>query len=86
MLGKLSRPCCFTYCQTKCGSDGAWVLGLQSCIFVAFCCRVLIFLEAQALGRPPPNYAVHLAEPLLAAAHTLGLRALEVPFAGEPAG
>lgn len=48
--------------------------------------RVLIFLEAQALGRPPPNYAVHLAEPLLAAAHTLELRALQVLFAQEPAG
>jgi hypothetical protein len=41
-------------------------------------CRVLIFLEAQALGRPLPNFALHLAQDLLAAGRTLGLRALEV--------
>lgn len=39
---------------------------------------MLVFLEAQALLRPLPNYALHLAEDLLAAARTLGLRSLEV--------
>jgi hypothetical protein len=39
---------------------------------------VLIFLEAQALGRPLPNFALHLAQDLLVAGRTLGLRALEV--------
>ena len=41
-------------------------------------CRVLIFLEAQALGRPLPSFALHMAQDLLAASRTLGLRALEV--------
>lgn len=46
--------------------------------------RVLIFLEAQALGRPTPNFAVHLAEELLPAARTLGLRSLEVGLLPNP--
>jgi len=29
--------------------------------------RVLLFLEAEAQGRPPPTFGVHLLEPLLAA-------------------
>lgn len=40
--------------------------------------RVLIFLEAQALGGPLPSFALHMAQDLLAASRTLGLRALEV--------
>ncbi len=40
--------------------------------------RVLIFLEAGALGRAAPTYAAHLAEELFAAARTLKLRSLEV--------
>lgn len=51
---------------------------LKLLILTSSHCRVLIFLEAQALGRPLPNYALHLAEDLLPAARTLGLRALEV--------
>lgn len=39
---------------------------------------MLIFLEAQALGRPLPSFALHMAQDLLAASRTLGLRALEV--------
>lgn len=41
-------------------------------------CRVLIFLEAQALGRPLPSFALHMAQDLLAASRTLGLRTLQV--------
>ena len=41
-------------------------------------CRVLIFLEAEALGRAPPSFAPHFIPPLLEAAQRLGLRSLEV--------
>ena len=41
-------------------------------------CRVLIFLEALALGRELPTFGLHLCTQLLAAAQHLGLRALEV--------
>ncbi len=40
--------------------------------------RVLIYLEAGALGRPKPAFAAHLTQALLAAAVSLGLRSLEV--------
>lgn len=40
--------------------------------------RVLIFLEALALGRQPPAFGLHLCPQLLAAARHLGLRDLEV--------
>ena len=40
--------------------------------------RVLIYLEAAALGRPKPAFAAHLTQALLAAAVSLGLRSLEV--------
>jgi hypothetical protein len=40
--------------------------------------RVLIFLEALALGRPTPAFGLHLCSALLAAAQHLGLRPLEV--------
>ena len=40
--------------------------------------RVLIFLEALALGRELPTFGLHLCTQLLAAAQHLGLRALEV--------
>ena len=46
------------------------------------CRRVLIFLEALALGRPPPAFGVHLLPQLLAAAQHLGLRNLEVGAGG----
>lgn len=39
---------------------------------------MLIFLEAEASGRPAPVFAAHLQEALLAAAVALGLRSLEV--------
>lgn len=39
--------------------------------------RVLIFLEAEAAGRPLPGYGVHLAEELLEAAEKLQLRSLQ---------
>ena len=42
------------------------------------CPRVLIFLEAEALGQAPPDFAVHLLGDLLHAAQTLGLRSLQV--------
>lgn len=42
-------------------------------------CRVLLFLEALALGQEPPSFGLHLCPPLLAAARWLGLRPLEVP-------
>jgi len=40
--------------------------------------RVLIYLEAAALGRPKPAFAAHLTQTLLAAAVSLGLRSLQV--------
>lgn len=40
--------------------------------------RVLIYLEAGALGRPKPAFPAHLTQALLAAAMALGLRSLEV--------
>ncbi|KAI3433794.1 hypothetical protein D9Q98_003599 [Chlorella vulgaris] len=39
--------------------------------------RVLLFLEALALGQEPPSFGLHLCPPLLAAARWLGLRPLE---------
>ncbi|GAB4817964.1 hypothetical protein N2152v2_005010 [Parachlorella kessleri] len=39
--------------------------------------RVLIFLEAEALGKPQPSFAGHLIPPLLQAAGKLGLRSLQ---------
>jgi hypothetical protein len=39
--------------------------------------RVLLFLEALAQERPPPEFAINLLEDLQAAARTLGLRSLE---------
>ena len=39
---------------------------------------MLIYLEADALGRAKPAFAAHLTPALLAAAESLGLRALEV--------
>lgn len=39
--------------------------------------RVLIYLEALALGTQPPSYAAHLLQDLLTAAHTLGIRSLQ---------
>eukprot|EP00887_Chlorella_sp_A99_P005263 scaffold1.g5263.t1 len=39
--------------------------------------RVLLFLEALALGREPPSFGIHLVSGLLAAAEKLGLRPLE---------
>lgn len=38
----------------------------------------MIYLEAEALGQAPPDFAVHLLGDLLAAAQTLGLRSLQV--------
>jgi len=39
--------------------------------------RVLLFLEALHLGRPPPNWSLHLIEDMAKAATALGLRALD---------
>lgn len=55
----------------------------MQCLFKT--CRVLIFLEALALGREPPAFGVHLLPQLLAAAQHLGLRDLEVRW-GSRAG
>ena len=38
--------------------------------------RVLLFLEAHLLGRPPPQWSLHLVDDLSSAAETLGLRPL----------
>lgn len=58
---------------------GLWCrLALGHILYSLLPCRVLIFLEAQALGRALPNFALHLAQDLQAASRTLGLRALEV--------
>lgn len=38
--------------------------------------RVLLFLEAHLLGRPPPQWSLHLVDDLSAAAEALGLRPL----------
>ena len=43
-------------------------------------CRVLIFLEAETVGKPKPAFAAYLTEALLAAAVSLGLRSLEVRY------
>lgn len=40
-------------------------------------CRVLIFLEAEALGREPPAFGLHLIAALQDAADKLGLRSLQ---------
>lgn len=45
--------------------------------------RVLIFLEALALGKEPPAFGLHLCPQLLTAAQRLGLRPLEVRSASE---
>lgn len=45
-------------------------------------CRVLIFLEAEALSQPAPSFGVHFIPPLLEAAQKLGLRSLEVGVLG----
>lgn len=66
-LASLARPCC---------TDA------PSCAWSSPCPRVLIFLEALALGRPPPAFGVHLLPQLLAAAQHLGLRDLEVGWSG----
>ncbi len=51
--------------------------GTDSC---EACCagRVLIYLEAEALGQAVPDFAVHLLGDLLRAAEALGLRSLQV--------
>lgn len=61
---------------------------LHICAFPSGTClpRVLIFLEALALGREPPAFGLHLCPPLLAAAQRLGLRPLEVRAAVHETG
>lgn len=39
--------------------------------------RVLLFLEAEAQARPPPDFGINLLDELLVAARKLGLRSLE---------
>ena len=39
--------------------------------------RVLVWLEAEALGRPPPDHDIRTTEELVGAADALGLRSLE---------
>ena len=58
-------------CNVDVGRNGA---NCQAAVLF----RVLIYLEAAALGRPKPVFAAHLTQALLAAAVALGLRSLEV--------
>ena len=62
--------------------DGINVERSRQAILAVVCqrCRVLMFLEAETVGKSKPAFAAYLTEALLAAAVSLGLRSLEVRY------
>jgi hypothetical protein len=71
---KLLRPCIALTRALRSEEEGEVAVDVDTLTFD----RVLIFLEALALGRPTPAFGLHLCSALLAAAQHLGLRPLEV--------
>ncbi|KAK9814395.1 hypothetical protein WJX72_005174 [[Myrmecia] bisecta] len=72
---RLLRPCILLTSAVR--DDAQEVVNVTVDVDTLVFDRVLIYLEAEATGRPAPQFAAHHLEDLLAAAQTLGLRSLQ---------